>query len=356
MHPQHSSALLSFLVAATSTLVRCQTIIPSPDIDKGWCYFCSDYNAPPLCNSQCLAAIDRLCHHGDLHEALTDTEQNCQVKYMPPVWPMSRNGARPAGVTPQQCLDTFTNVLNMCGKDAGTPEPNPPNINTSYCTTSGGGGNYGWLDTGEIMNNPEGRYIITSAIDANTPTNQCGQSEASWKQNTTVIQWDDSWVQPGDQVILDTNPPPLTGAALAAATAIPAPNPECDTEVCDIYDNPYYAHSPVAPWADANDPKNFLRHRIVYEGWSKDAGSPRLLQALRDRCGVEIHNWKAYKNDTGPQLIADISLTTHRGDHCWCIPDAVYDASVGIVMPRNSFCGSYPLTDLQGNAEFVPVL
>lgn len=263
----------------------------------------------------------------------------------------------PLGNTPtpsaQQCLDSFTRILNMCGKDAGTPEPNPPNINTSYCTSSGGGGTYGWKDTGDLMNNVEGRYIITSAIDANTPTDQCGQSEASWKQATSVIQWNDSWVQPGDQVILDTNPPPLTGEAAAAMNAVPEPNPECLTETCDIFDNPYYAKSLFAPWPED---KNYMRHRLVYEGWSEEPGSPRLLQSLRDHCpGGDIHNWQAYKNDTGPQLIADFSLTTKEADSCSCIPSAVYDASVGIVMPRNSFCGSHQLTDPQGNAEFVPV-
>ena len=345
--------MLSLFFAAASTFVRCQTVIPSPDYNVGWPYYCSDDNAPPLCNSQCTTAINRLCNSGNLSEALTATEQDCTIKHMPPVWPTgtkrtrsieNRNAAHPTGVDPSVCLTYFNQILLTCGKDAGSPASTT--VNQSYCTTSGGGGTYGWNDDGSVMDNDFGRYIVIAAN-----TNQCGQAEASWKQGP-CIEWNDTWVQPGDQVILDTNPPPLTGAAAAAATEIPTPNPECDTEVCNIFGNPYYARSPVAPWPEK---KGMMRHRIVYEGWSEDTGSTRLFHSLHDRCGVYPDNFQAYLNGTGPQRVADFNLPYGKEDLCWCIPDAIFDASVGITMPRNSFCGTTVLTDAQGNNEFVPV-
>ena len=342
MHSPQKQTLLALLFAATSTLVRCQQVIPAPEYHNGWCYFCSDDNAPALCNSECTVAINELCNEGDLRESLQATHKNCQVKYMPPVYPMRRQGSRSYGVPVQTCLDSFNGILNSCGKDAGTPEPEPIAVNQSYCTTSGGGGTYGWNDDGSVMIN-KARYVVTTAN-----TNQCGQSEASWQQATSVIQWNASWVQPGDQVVLDTNPPPLTGSAAAQMTAIPPPNPECDNEVCDIYDNPYYAHSPVAPWPEE---KNMMRHRIAYEGWSEDDRSTRLFDSIYDRCGVYADNFQPYMGQ-GKQRIADFNLPYGRQDLCWCIPDAVFDASVGIVMPRNAFCGGTVLTDTQGNNEF----
>lgn len=163
------------------------------------------------------------------------------------------------------------------------------------------------------------------------------------------------WIGPNDQVVLDTNPPPLTGSAAALATAAPpAPNPECDTEVCDIYDNPYYASSPAAPWDEGT--KNMARHRVIYEGWSEEPGSIRFFNALHDRCGFWPNNWQVYKNGTAPstnETIADFGLPKGRtlppslfvdqtmpSDVCWCIPYAIFEASVGIQMALNAFCDS----------------
>lgn len=343
----HSS--IAFLLAA-GTSVFAQQVIPSPDYNQGWCYFCSDDNAPPLCNSQCLTAVERLCNHGDTTKPLSDIEGDCQIEYMPPTYASGRQGSRQPGVDPSTCLNRFTSILLSCGKDAG--QPVEATVNQTYCTTSGGGGTFGWNDDGSVMDNKtyhDGRYVITTK-----GTDQCGQHQASWKQATSVIQWNDSWVGPNDQVILDTNPPPLTGDALAAMTsAIPQPNKECETEVCDIYDHPYYAHSPVDPWQDDRKDDSKRRHRIIYEGWSDDESSTALKASLTARCGFEPGNFQAYMNGTDPQHIADFDLPYKPNDLCACIPLAIFDASVGIEMPLNSFCG---LTVPEGgNAEFNPV-
>lgn len=71
----------------------------------------------------------------------------------------------------------------MCGKDAGDPVNG---VNSNYCTTSGGGGTFGWNDDGSVVPGAA-RYVITTAN-----TDQCGQAEASWQQATSVIQWNDS--------------------------------------------------------------------------------------------------------------------------------------------------------------------
>ncbi|KAL8792902.1 MAG: hypothetical protein Q9195_004479 [Heterodermia aff. obscurata] len=342
----HSSVAL--LLAAGAAVLAQQTI-PSPDYDQGWCYFCSDDNAPPLCNSQCLTAVDRLCNNGDTTKALSDVEGNCTIKYMPPTYDSSRQGSRQPGVTPEVCTNRFTSILLSCGKDAGSPTT--ATVNQSYCTTSGGGGTFGWNDDGSIMDNStyhDGRYVITTLN-----TDQCGQHQASWKQATSVIQWNDSWVSPDDQVILDTNPPALTGSALAAATAIPQPNPECETEVCDIYDNPYYAHSPIDPWQDDPKNNNLRRHRVLYEGWSDDEKATALFNSIYDRCGVYPGNFQAYLNGSGPQHIADFDLPYKPTDLCGCIPWAIFDASVGIEMPLGSFCGA--TVPEGGGPEFVPI-
>lgn len=341
----------SILLLALGTAILAQEVIPSPDYDQGWCYFCSDDNAPPLCNSQCLTAIQRLCNHGDTTKALTDIEGDCEIKYMPPTYDSSRQGSRQPGVTPSICVNHFTSVMLSCGKDAG--QPVGAAVNESYCTTSGGGGTFGWTDDGVPMDNStyhDGRYKVAAK-----GTQQCGQHKAPWKQNANVIVWNDSWVSPDDQVILDTNPPPLTGDELAAmSSAIPQPDPECDDEdkVCDIFGKPYYALSPVEPWQD--DPKkgNVRRHRIQYEGWSDDEDSTALRTSLGVRCGVDPGNFQAYMNGTEPQRLADFDLPYKPNDLCACIPWAIFDASGGIEMPMNSFCG---LTVPEGgNAEFVP--
>ncbi|KAK4694720.1 hypothetical protein P7C71_g2905, partial [Lecanoromycetidae sp. Uapishka_2] len=357
-------AFLSFLtnnqVAAQQTLASGVVQIPAPNGNAGWCYYCSDDNAPPLCNSQCTTAINRLCGE-DLTQALSTTEQDCQIKYLPPPY-SGDNGQWASGARIQNlpsetdCINNFNGILADCGKDAGDPNTG---VNSTYCTISGGGGIYGWNDDGSVVAG-SAKYIVTTAN-----TDQCGQAEASWQQATSVIQWNDSWIGPNDQVVLDTNPPPLTGAAAALATNIPTPNPECDTEVCDIFDNPYYSESPTAPWADGE--KNMVRHRIQFEGWSEEPGSTRLFNALHDRCGFWPYNWQVYKNTTvgannatfadfglpngkplPPSLFADTA--TEPNDVCWCIPYAIFDASVGIQMAVNAFCDGS--TQFSGTQEF----
>lgn len=188
--------LLPVLLSAASSLVQAQTTdangvvtIPKPNGSAGWCYYCSDDNAPPLCNSQCSIAIQRLCAeslpNGNslLSEALTTTEQDCQIKYIPPSWQFTTNGAHKIFPTETQCIDNFNGILNDCGKDAGNATTS---FDPAYCTSSGGGGTFGWNDDGSPITG-SARYIVQTAN-----TDQCGQSQASWQQATSVIQWNDS--------------------------------------------------------------------------------------------------------------------------------------------------------------------
>lgn len=186
--------LLPFLLAAVCSGVRAQdgsptitaagsvTTIPAPNGAAGWCYYCSDDNAPPLCNSQCTTAINRLCGE-NLNEGMTSTEQDCEIQYVPPKWPFNRNGARPNPPSETDCLDALNGILSGCGKDAGTPASG---VNASYCTTSGGGGTFGWNDDGSVVPS-SARYVIKTK-----GTDQCGQAQAPWQQATSVIQWDPS--------------------------------------------------------------------------------------------------------------------------------------------------------------------
>jgi hypothetical protein len=179
--------LHSCLTTAQQTLDSGIVLIPPPNGDAGWCYYCSDDTAPPLCNSQCSTAIQRLCAES-LTEALTSTEKDCQIKYLPPAFPGNNgqwaNGARIQNMPSEQdCTNAFNGVLSMCGKDAGDPVNG---VNSNYCTASGGGGTFGWNDDGSVVPGAA-RYVITTAN-----TDQCGQAEASWQQATSVIQWNDS--------------------------------------------------------------------------------------------------------------------------------------------------------------------
>ena len=338
MQSTYGKILLPILLFLASHVAVAQQIA-KPNYDKGWCYYCvSEDDAPPLCNAQCAVAINSICGQ-DLTKAQVVTEQNCTLQYKPPVDPhFNRNGATPPSPTAYQCNITFNNTLASCGRDAGSPATGT--VNESYCTTSGGGGTYGWNDDGSVMADGLGRYVVTA-----TGTNQCGQAEALWQQATSVQPWNDAWVQEGDQVVLDTNPPPLAGPECSAPATTPAsnqcpapltipePNPECDTEVCDIYGNPYYATSPVGPWPEGG--KTSLRHRVAYEGWSEAPNDQRLPNSIEDRCGQLGGNYQAYKN--GTQNIADFDLPS---DLCWCIPAAIFDASVGIQLPDDTFCPS----------------
>ena len=322
MHPIHHLILLPILLSLSSRVLAQK--IPAPNYDKGWCYYCSDDDAPPLCNAQCTIAINSLCHQ-DLTRAQIVTEQNCTLQYKPPVNPsINQNGATAPRPTEFQCSITFNNILASCGRDAGSA--NTGTVNASYCTTSGGGGTYGWNDDGSVMTDGLGRYVVST-----TGTDQCGQAEASWQQATSVILWNDSWIGPNDQVVLDTNPPPLAGTAAALATALPTPNPECGKEVCDIFGRPHYATSPVAPWPEGG--KNSFRNRIISEGYFNGTASERLFNSIEDRCGRPPGNFQVYTN--GTQDVSDFDLPS---DMCWCIPEAIFDASGGIQLPDDAFC------------------
>ena len=301
-----------------------QTATP-PNIDNGWCYYCSDDTAPPLCTAQCTTAITSLCA-GDLSQSQKATNQNCTLQYKPPVYPINRNGARPISVSSTTCTNYFNQILATCNANTGSPA----SPDQSFCTQSGGGGTYGWNDDGSVMNNRNGRYIITTATST-----QCGQAEAAWFQATSVILWNNSWIGPNDQIVFSTAASAVSAPA-TAATALPSPNPECASDICNIFDAPYYAHSPVGPWPEGG--ANTLRHRIVYEGWSVDGGSTRLFNSLYDRCGVYPGNFQAYMN--GTQRVADLNLQGPHHDLCWCVPEAVWDASVGIVVEPGAFCSS----------------
>ncbi|KAL8968696.1 MAG: hypothetical protein Q9197_004745 [Variospora fuerteventurae] len=291
------------------------------DANRGWCYFCSDDGAPPLCNNHCETAIEKLCSE-DLKLPWTDAEQNCQVQFFPPV--TSSNALDTAAVTKETCLSQFRGILNMCGKDAGddrlTHDP-------AYCTTSGGGGTYGWNDDGSVMVG-SARYRIIAK-----DTNQCGQHEASWMQATSIIQWNDSWVGPDDQVVLDTNPP---AAAITDFPEPPAPNPECQKEVCNIYDEPYYAR-PGTDKQNWIEQPGVMRHRVEFDGFAKDDGATALHQALIKRCHAHPDNFQSYK--AGETRIVDFGLrSTAKSDLCFCIPDAIFDASAGITIDRMTWC------------------
>ena len=329
MHSVQSHILLSTLLSLSSRIVLAQQApqqIPAPNYNKGWCYYCSDYDAPPLCNAQCTIAIGTLCKQ-DLTQSQIVTEQNCTLQYKPPVDPnFNRNGAVPPSPSEYQCSITFNDILASCGRDAGSPES--PTVNASYCTTSGGGGTYGWDDDGSVMTDGLGRYIVST-----TGTDQCGQNKASWHQATSVVLWNDSWVSDNATVVINTNPAPLDASAASVAASTPTINPECATEVCDIFQNPYYATTPVAPWPEGG--KDSLRHRIVYEGWAPATDSHRLFNSIEDRCGRPPGNWQSYTN--GTQNVCDFDLPENL---CWCVSDAVFDASGGIQLPNAASCPS----------------
>ena len=336
-----STAVLAQDPAAASASAAPIEYIDPPNGSDGWCYWCSDDDAPPLCNAQCQIAIDRLCK-GDTTTALTDTEGDCTIKYMPPTYPVNRQGSRQPGTSARICQSEFTHILANCGKDASTPYTN--SVNTSYCTTSGGGGTYGWMDDGTVMED-SARYVITTK-----DTSQCGQHKASWQDADKVIKWNPIWVPEGAQVKLDTNPPPLTGEMAAMATSIPQPNPECEVEVCNLKDQPYYAHVPVEPWAEGGS--NMMRHRMVYEGWSDDPGATAFRKSINDRCGEDPGNWQPYLNGTGPQHVVDFNLSNRPKTHCECASWAAFEASGGgIDLPVTAFCES----DVPTAPEFNPV-
>ncbi|KAI4100952.1 MAG: hypothetical protein L6R37_005158 [Teloschistes peruensis] len=298
---------------ALALSVRGDNVPAFADHNAGWCYFCSDDGSPALCNSQCQTGINRLCAE-DLSQNWIDIEGDCQLEFSPPVW--GGKGGKPLAVTQSTCELTFEGILNMCGKDAGDPRNH---FDPAYCTTSGGGGQYGWNDDGSVMTGT-GRYkIIAKATD------QCGQNEASWHQATSVIQWNDSWVGPNDQVILDTNPP---ASSINDFPEPPPPNPLCDQVVCDIFDHPYYAKKTKPNWQEK---KGYLRYEARFQGFANDSGATAFKKSLNDRCHEDPYNFQPYFD--GEEHVVDFELSAPEGDsHAWCISDGVYDASGGIRM------------------------
>ncbi|KAL6720059.1 hypothetical protein ACLMJK_001980 [Lecanora helva] len=353
-------SLLTSLLATACTLVEAQSAtdtpvktIPAPNGNQGWCYYCSDDNAPPLCNSQCTTAINRLCAE-DLTLALTTTEQDCEIQYVPPVWEFRDPKASIGRISETECLNNFNGILSNCGKDAGTPTSG---VNASYCTASGGGGTAGWQDDGTPITG-SARFVVKTK-----GTDQCGQAQAPWQQATSVIPWDDSWVSPNDQVVLVTDPPSAAtaSAAFAAMSNFPTPNPACQTQPCNIYGVPYFADSPRNPWEYGQ--AHMLRHRVTFEGWDPEDGAVRFFNSLHDRCQQWPDNWQVYKN--GSESVADFNLISWEKsparpaifdngfvtDYCWCISYALFDASVGIALPVNAFCLAG--TQFPSTAEFA---
>ncbi|KAL8686101.1 MAG: hypothetical protein Q9218_007349, partial [Villophora microphyllina] len=332
---------LTPLLALTLS-ARADNVPAFADHNAGWCYFCSDDGAPPLCNSQCQAAIRRLCAE-DLSQNWIDIEGNCQLEYTAPVYSI----APAVGVPQATCEATFNGILNMCGKDAGDSRTQ---FDPAYCTTSGGGGQYGWNDDGTVMTGT-GRYRIVA-----NGTDQCGQNEASWHQATSVIQWNDSWVGPNDQVILDTNPP---AADISDFPEPPAPNPLCNDVVCDIFDNPYYAKKNKT-WVET---KGYHRYEVRFQGFANDSSATALQKAVHDRCHTDPYNWQSWVEKSNDEHICDFELPSqdqNGKDNSlgWCISDAIYDASGGLRIDRDVWTEGLPTTsslDEFGSVSGAPI-
>ncbi|KAL8685975.1 MAG: hypothetical protein Q9224_005597 [Gallowayella concinna] len=326
---------LPLLSIALAHSVRAFTESGQPvftDLNRGFCYFCSDTGAPPLCNSQCETSISRLCS-GDLREPWIDTEGDCELEYRPPVY-----NFRGGKVAPEQqtCLNIFKSMLNMCGKDASS---DATTYDPKYCTSTGGGGTYGWNDDGSTMDGT-GRFKIVTKN-----TNQCGQTQAPWKLGGEPIQWNASWIDEGDQVVYDTHPtemPPMPEP--------PAPNPLCNNVTCNIFGQPYYAVKGKPNWQEKG---GYMRHQVKWQGWDEaDQSAFAFHKSLKARCMEEPYNFQAYKE--GDEHVADFELAhTDNNDLCWCIADAIYDASGGITTDRMSWCDG--AVTKQGAPEFLQV-
>lgn len=116
------------------------------------------------------------------------------------------------------------------------------------------------------------------------------------------------------------------------------------------------------PWQDGNI--GLLRHRVVFEGWATQPGAVVFFNALHDRCQYWPNNWQVYLN--GSQTVADFGLSAYskksidpgifdvgsETDLCWCIPYAIFDASVGLQTSVTGFCEAK--TTFPGTAEFAP--
>lgn len=143
----------------------------------------------------------------------------------------------------------------------------------------------------------------------------------------------------------------------------------CEKEVCDIYGKPYYAKAVSNPWDDGT--KDMYRHRVLFNGWAtQQPTSDRFFNALAERCQAWPNNWQVWKNDTADgdsATYADFGLPSTQKekikekifpigevrDFCWCIPYAIFDASVGLETSVTGFCS--PQTKFPGNTdEFQP--
>ncbi|KAI4231261.1 MAG: hypothetical protein L6R40_007794 [Gallowayella cf. fulva] len=333
---RHILPLLTFLLAHIFPTLAIPESgqLAFADLNKGWCYFCSNDGAPPVCNSQCESAISRLCI-GDLTKGWTSIVGGCEVDYRPPVFDPRQGRIRP---TRDQCLNTYSSMLNMCGKDASS---DATKHDPKYCTSSGGGGTYGWNDDGSTMTGTARYKIIPPA------SNQCGQREASWHLATDLVEWNPTWITEEDQVIYDQNPPPMPDFPDP-----PAPNPLCKTKECTIFDKPYFVEKNKPNWQET---RGYMRHSVKWQGWADDDdnSAASFKKALRERCGGrEPYNFQAYKS--GDNRTADFELPhTETNDLCWCIADAVYDASGGIKTERREWCeGAVTKTD---SLEMNPV-
>ncbi|KAL9626038.1 MAG: hypothetical protein Q9204_007633 [Flavoplaca sp. TL-2023a] len=348
-----------FLLLSLALAAKCQssnpadpfTGNPAPSVNfdtennQGFCYFCSTSGAPKLCNSACEIAYTGLCGQKNLNIGWTNIEGDCEVNYFPPATKLPL----PADFG-QTCRTNFDKILKQCGREAGDPNP----WSNQYCTSSGGGGAFGWNDDGSAMD-AQGRYKITTKN-----TNQCGQRQHLKTLADAVIQWNDTWIQETDEVIYDANPPDLTDFP-----APPEPNKLCDVVECDVKDRPYYAskgriegqkgaieddgHANGANWGET---EGYYRHRIYWAGWADSVEATELLDALNKRCPSKPYNFQAWVD--GDSHAADVGLVhTASEDHCWCIADAVFDASGGIKMDRNTWCEE--AVTGQPHPEFSPV-
>ncbi|KAL8647398.1 MAG: hypothetical protein Q9226_006447 [Calogaya cf. arnoldii] len=315
--------------------VKCQEKPASPSLtqevpNQGFCYFCSTENAPPLCNSQCAIAVERICGNTDnliQPGGLTTIEGDCEVSWFPPDKTATPQNKIDPQVRKTTCTSGFNKILNKCGRDASTPETG--SFNQSYCTSSGGGGTWGWNDDGTVMKG-QARYIITTKN-----TNQCGQRKAIQNLATNVIQWDPKWLTEQDEVIYETNPPPL-----AEFPQPPAVSKLCDLVLCDMFDNPYYVRKgkPGGPefynWFETD---GYLRHQVYWAGWSDNVEATEFLNALTNRCKTPPINFKAWTDEDSH--VAEFELAhADDDDQCWCIADAVFDASGGIKTERGYWC------------------
>ncbi|KAL8669416.1 MAG: hypothetical protein Q9168_005992 [Polycauliona sp. 1 TL-2023] len=355
MASKYSLLLLSFAVAArcgSAPPVDVWDGNPQPQVsfdttsNQGWCFFCSDNDAPPLCNADCETAYLELCKPENVGKniGMTNIEGNCEVSYFPP----------PTGgpLGESTCVAGFSKILGNCGHNASDTAP----FNSSYCTTSGGGGTFGWNDDGSPMDG-QARYTIV-AKNSNT----CGQHQHLNKLASDVIQWDDKWVTDTDQVVFEQNPPPL-----ANFPTPPTPNPLCDLVVCNVFDDPYFAskgkpnvtaeekaadpHIDGTPWQEN---RGYLRQRVYWSGWSDDPQGTQFQNSILARCGIAPRNWQAFAD--GTSMAADVELPHYSLDKdiCWCMADAIYDASGGIKIDRTTFCEPNT-TPSVGDPEFSPI-